>query len=84
MAENREYVERGVRRELVRRLHGSKAAYQVRIEGDEQLKKALDLFKHGGTLKDLYAVQAADLTAIPTNEMKQGMEATGQAFRANK
>ena len=84
MQENREYVERGIRREMVRRLFGSKAAYQVRIEGDEQLKTALDLFKQGRTLKDLYAVQAADLTAIPTNEMKQGMESKGQAFRAKK
>jgi carboxyl-terminal processing protease len=81
MQENSEYVERGIRREIVRRLHGSKAAYQVRIEGDEQLKTALDLFKRGRTLKELYAVQAADLTAIPTLEMKQGMTPNAHAER---
>jgi carboxyl-terminal processing protease len=79
MEKNSDYVERGIRREIVRRLHGSKAAYQVRIEGDEQLKTTLDLFKRGRTLKELYAVQASELTAIPTLEMKEGMTPNAHA-----
>jgi carboxyl-terminal processing protease len=64
-----EYVERGIRREIARRLHGTKAAYMVSIEGDEQLKKALDLFAHGRTLKDLYVVKGEDLRPISTAEI---------------
>ncbi len=69
--ENFEYIERGIRRELTRRLHGSKAAYLVTIEGDEQLKKALDLFHHGRTTKEFYALNPADLQPVPTDRIKQ-------------
>jgi carboxyl-terminal processing protease len=70
---NADYIERGIRREIARRLHGSKAAYMVSIEGDDQLKRTLDLFTHGKTVKDLYAVTAADLKAVPTEEIKRGI-----------
>ena len=70
-AENSEYIERGIRRELERRLHGSKASYLVNIEGDEQLKKTLDLFERGKTVKDLYAVKADDLHPVPTETIKK-------------
>ena len=70
---NAVYVDRGLRREVVRRLHGSKAAYLVSIEGDDQLKKALDLFAHGRTVKDLYAVKANELKEVSTEEMKRRM-----------
>ena len=43
----------------------------VAIEGDEQLKKALDLFEHGHTVKDLYAVKAEDLKPVSTAQIKQ-------------
>jgi len=69
--ENSEYIERGMRRELTRRLHGSKAAYLVAIEGDEQLKKALDLFAHGQTVKQLYALSPDDLQPVTTAQMKE-------------
>ena len=69
--ENSEYIERGIRRELERRLHGSKASYLVNIEGDEQLKKTLDLFERGKTVKDLYAVKADDLHPVPTETIKK-------------
>ena len=68
---NYDYVDRGIRREIARRLHGSKAAYVVAIEGDEQLKKALDLFKHGHTVKDMYAVKADELKPVSTDEIKK-------------
>jgi carboxyl-terminal processing protease len=69
--ENVEYVDRGMRRELSRRLHGSKAAYMVSIEGDEQLKKALDLFDHGASVQALYAVTADELEPLTTKEIRQ-------------
>lgn len=66
-----EYVERGIRREVARRLHGSKAAHMVYIEGDEQLKKTLDLFERGRTVKELYAVSGDDLQPVPTETIKR-------------
>jgi len=68
---NADYIDRGIRREVARRLHGSTAAYMVSIEGDEQLKRALDLFTHGRTVKELYAVQADELKPVTTEEMKR-------------
>lgn len=74
---NAEYVDRGMRREIARRLHGTKAAYLVSIEGDDQLKKALDLFTHGKTVKDLYAIKAEDLKSLTTAEIKQRVGSDG-------
>jgi carboxyl-terminal processing protease len=74
---NAEYVDIGLRREVARRLHGTKAAYLVSIEGDDQLKKALDLFAHGKTVKDLYAVKAEDLKSLTTADIKQRVGSDG-------
>lgn len=74
---NAEYLDRGLRREIARRLHGTKAAYMVSIEGDDQLKKALDLFTHGKTVKDLYAIKAEDLKSLTTAEIKQRVGSDG-------
>src|SRR6185503_20377707 len=70
---NAEYIDRGIRREIARRLHGSKGAYMVSIEGDDQLKKTLDLFKHGRTVKDLYAVTADELKPLTTEDIKRAV-----------
>ncbi len=50
---NSEYLKRGIRRELARRIGSPEAAYKVAIEADTQLHEALELFKEGKTLKDL-------------------------------
>ncbi len=50
---NREYIERGIRREVARRQNGPQAAYEVAIEADVQLHHALDLFKKAHTLPEL-------------------------------
>jgi len=70
-SDNAEYVNRGIRREMIRRLHGSKAAYMVQIEGDEQLKRALDLFKRGTTVKQLYALSEKDITPLSDEAWKR-------------
>jgi len=75
---NAEYVDRGLRREVMRRLHGTKAAYMVSIEGDDQLKKALDLFTHGRTVKELYAVHADDLKGLSAEELKRRVAKQGE------
>ncbi|MEN8008580.1 MAG: S41 family peptidase [Candidatus Krumholzibacteriota bacterium] len=50
---NSEFIKRGIRREVARRLHGPEAAYKVAIEADTQLHEALDLFRKAKTLPDL-------------------------------
>lgn len=55
---NADYLKRGIRRELARRLHGPEAAYRVAIEADTQLHHALDLFKKAHTLPELLSLAA--------------------------
>lgn len=55
---NREYVERGIRREIMRRGFGAQAAYKVAIEEDVQLHDALKLFRQAKTLPDLLRLAA--------------------------
>ena len=55
---NRDFIERGLRREVARRLHGPQAAYQVAIEADVQLDEALRLFSEAKTLPEMFALAA--------------------------
>ncbi len=55
---NRDFIERGLRREVARRLHGPQAAYQVAIEADVQLHEALKLFAEAKTLPEMFALAA--------------------------
>ncbi len=55
---NSEYIKRGIRREIARRVDGSTAAYRVAIEADTQLDEALDLFKQAPTLDALLEAAA--------------------------
>ena len=58
MDANGEFLERGIRRELARRVYGPQAAYKVAIEADTQLHEALDLFRQATTLQELFALAA--------------------------
>jgi carboxyl-terminal processing protease len=53
---NSEFVRRGMRREVARRLHGPTAAYKVAIEADAQLHEALELFRKAKSLPELLAL----------------------------
>ena len=50
---NSAYLDRGIRREMSRRLWGPEAAYKVALEADVQLHEALDLFRKADTLPGL-------------------------------
>lgn len=50
---HRAYIDRAIRREVVRRAFGPQAAYRVAIEEDQQLHETLQLFQKGRTLGDL-------------------------------
>ena len=53
---NSDFIKRGIRREVARRLHGPEAAYKVAIEADSQLHEALDLFRKAKTLPELLSL----------------------------
>jgi len=53
---NSEFIKRGIRREVARRMHGPQAAYKVAIEADTQLHEALELFRNARTLPELLAL----------------------------
>ncbi len=53
---NADFVKRGIRREVARRLHGPEAAYRIAIEADTQLHEALELFRQAHTLPELLAL----------------------------
>ncbi|MCP4572996.1 MAG: S41 family peptidase [bacterium] len=50
---NRDFLERGIRREMARRVVGPEAAYRVAIEADTQLHEALALFEKAENLAEL-------------------------------
>jgi carboxyl-terminal processing protease len=61
LAAERGYLERGIRRELARRLsgpRGDEAAFRVGIEGDVQMAKAIDLLGRARTPGELVRLSA--------------------------
>lgn len=58
MDASRDYLDRGIRREIARRVDGSTAAYKVAIEADTQLHEALALFNNHPTLEELLKAAA--------------------------
>ena len=74
---NDDYLKRGVRREVMRRVYGSEAAYKVAIEADVQLHEALDLFDEAHTLSELlelaerWNIEHMERVAAETSEAKE-------------
>jgi carboxyl-terminal processing protease len=69
---NQAYIDRGIRREMMRRVKGAEAAYRVAIEDDVQLLEVIKLFERARTLEDLMAIadewQGERLTSIDAAE----------------
>jgi carboxyl-terminal processing protease len=74
---NDDYLKRGVRREVMRRVYGSEAAYKVAIEADVQLHEALALFDEAETLSELLELaerwnnEHMERVAAETSEAKE-------------
>lgn len=52
--ENRAAIASGVRREVVRRIHGNAASYRVSLERDGQVWSVVDLLRENDTPRDLF------------------------------
>ncbi len=59
MAEAKQHIERGIRREISRRLDGDQAAWRVLLEGDHQYQEAKELFDEASTLSGLFQIADA-------------------------
>ena len=75
---NRDFLDWGLRREIVRRVHGAQAAYKVAIEEDTQLHEALALFAKADDLAGLL-----DL-AVAWNEEEMARAAADSAAAASE
>jgi carboxyl-terminal processing protease len=53
--EGRDFVEIMLRSEIARKVDGDEAAYTIRLNGDSQLQKTLDIVRHASTLSELFA-----------------------------
>jgi carboxyl-terminal processing protease len=53
--DDREYIARALRAEIVAAKYGYDASYPIRLEGDDQVKKALELFPEAQKLSRLSA-----------------------------
>jgi hypothetical protein len=66
--ENVIYVDRAIRREVFRKLHGTKGAYVATLAEDEQIVKVLEMFRNIKTLDEAfkYAAKQTELAKTET------------------
>jgi carboxyl-terminal processing protease len=53
--EGRDFIDIMLRSEIARKVWGDDASYVIRLEGDSQLQKTIDLVRRATTLSDLFA-----------------------------
>jgi carboxyl-terminal processing protease len=53
--EGRDFIDIMLRSEIARKVWGDETAYTIRLEGDSQLQKTIELVKEATTLSDLFA-----------------------------
>jgi len=76
--ENRDYLEEGIRREMVRRTHSNAEAYRVSLEQDGQVQKMIEILRENPTRDELFRAaqemqqaQVAELEASQAEEAEQ-------------
>lgn len=79
--ENRDYLEEGIRREMVRRTHSNAEAYRVSLEKDGQVRKVIEILHENPTPEELFRAaeemqkqQVAELEAEAGAETEAGTE----------
>ena len=53
--ESSDFIDIMLRSEIARKIWGNDASYTIRLEGDSQLQKTIDLVREATTLSDLFA-----------------------------
>lgn len=80
-AEDRAYIDCGIRREIFRKRFGDEAAYRVAIEMDDQLQKAVQLFDKAQTLQQMFALAEEERLKHPAQGPGDKEAAEGTAAR---
>ncbi|RKZ12683.1 hypothetical protein DRQ32_03170 [bacterium] len=71
--ENRDYLEEGIRREMVRRTHSNAEAYRVSLQQDGQVQKMIEILRENPTRDELFRA---------AQEMQQAQVAELEASQA--
>lgn len=64
--ENTAYVQRGIRREVFRKLYGTRGAYVATLAEDEEVVKVLEMFRTTTTLDDMFTYAANQMKLAHT------------------
>lgn len=77
--ENRDYLEEGIRREMVRRTHSNAEAYRVSLEQDGQVQKVIEILRENPTPADLFrSAEAMQQKQVAELEAAQAAEEAEQ------
>ncbi|MBN1162948.1 MAG: S41 family peptidase [Candidatus Krumholzibacteriota bacterium] len=70
--ENTKYAKRGIKREVFRKLYGTRGAYLAVLPVDEELQKVLEMFRNNRTLEEMFsyieAIKAREKVAKTENK----------------
>lgn len=87
-AENRDYLEEGIRREMIRRTHSNADAYFVSLEHDGQVQKVVEILRENTTRDDLFraaeAMQQEQVAALKAAEASKDAQAAKDAEQATE
>jgi carboxyl-terminal processing protease len=82
--EHRDYLEEGIRREMVRRTHSNADAYRVSIERDGQVQKVVDILRDNPTVEDLFrAAEEMQQARVAELKAREEAEAEEEAAEVN-
>lgn len=82
--ENRDYLEEGIRREMLRRTHSNADAYRVSIERDGQVQKVVDILRDNPTSEDLFkAAEEMQQQQVAELKAREAEEAATQSAEVN-
>jgi carboxyl-terminal processing protease len=76
--DNRDYLEEGIRREMVRRTHSNAEAYRVSLEKDGQVRKVIEILRENPTHEELFVaveeMQKEQVAGLAAEAGEEGAE----------
>jgi carboxyl-terminal processing protease len=78
--ENTDYVKLGIRREVFRKLYGTKGAYRATLPEDDEVNAVLEMFNEASTLNEMFAY-AAQKQELAKAEQAQADQAQAEAVK---
>ncbi|HSG28628.1 MAG TPA: S41 family peptidase [Candidatus Krumholzibacterium sp.] len=64
--ENTDYVRKAIRREVFRKMHGTKGAYIATLAEDTEVVKVLEMFRNTSTLEEIFTYAASQMKVAGT------------------